>query len=166
MQARGFKIRRNSIIRSRCCSISFHLVFIASRGSILCFQDTRLRGQRVRGLNPAFARGFPLTADRSSGNAAGGYSMRVARRNTDIDSEYLRSSHSALEKVLILQISPRILPLSLQCCGVWWDGCTDPAGRYKRCPSLKKLYKNIFIMSPMHFLVENKSTHTHVCKSK
>ncbi|KAM9846073.1 pro-MCH [Aulostomus maculatus] len=52
---------------------------------IIVVSDMRLKGHSVRGLNPAFTRGLPLIADRTSSHTPAEYSLKVDRRDTDLD---------------------------------------------------------------------------------
>ncbi|XP_061570269.1 pro-MCH [Cololabis saira] len=51
----------------------------------IVLSDTRLKGHRVRGLNPVFTRGRPLLADQSSSRTPGDFSLKMDRRDTDLD---------------------------------------------------------------------------------
>lgn len=53
------------------------------------FQDTRLKG--IRGLNLAFIRSPPLLTDQSLSHAPAEHSLKIDRRNTDLDSKYLQT---------------------------------------------------------------------------
>ncbi|XP_036977038.1 pro-MCH [Acanthopagrus latus] len=52
---------------------------------IYILSDGRLKGHSTRGLNPAFARSLPLLTERSLSNAPAENSLRIDRRNTDLD---------------------------------------------------------------------------------
>ncbi|XP_068442980.1 pro-MCH [Clinocottus analis] len=52
---------------------------------ILFVSDVRLKGRGIRGMNPAFSRILPRLADQSLGFASADRSLKVERRNTDID---------------------------------------------------------------------------------
>ncbi|XP_062299502.1 pro-MCH 1-like isoform X1 [Scomber scombrus] len=47
--------------------------------------DMRLKGHSARGLNPAFTRSLPLITDRSSSHTPSEYSLKIDRRDTDLD---------------------------------------------------------------------------------
>ncbi|KAM9334668.1 pro-MCH [Symphorus nematophorus] len=53
---------------------------------IIILSDPRLRGHGIRGLNQAFARRLPLLTDQSSSmNAPDAHSLKIDRRDTDLD---------------------------------------------------------------------------------
>ncbi|XP_073337227.1 pro-MCH [Pagrus major] len=52
---------------------------------IYVLSDMRLKGHSIRGLNPAFARSLPLLTDRSLSDAPAENSLKIDRRNTDLD---------------------------------------------------------------------------------
>ncbi|XP_030296400.1 pro-MCH [Sparus aurata] len=52
---------------------------------IYILSDVRLKGHSSRGLNPAFARSIPVLTDRSLSDAPAENSLRIDRRNTDLD---------------------------------------------------------------------------------
>ncbi|KAM8739847.1 pro-MCH [Acanthopagrus schlegelii] len=52
---------------------------------IYILSDGRLKGHSTRGLNPAFARSLPLLTERSLSDAPAENSLRIDRRNTDLD---------------------------------------------------------------------------------
>ncbi|KAM7367250.1 hypothetical protein PAMP_015165 [Pampus punctatissimus] len=52
---------------------------------IIIVSDMRLKGHSVRGLNPGFTRSHPLITDRSLSHTPAEYSLKIDRRNTDID---------------------------------------------------------------------------------
>ncbi|TKS90612.1 hypothetical protein D9C73_024745 [Collichthys lucidus] len=56
---------------------------------IIIVSDMRLKGHSIRGLNPAFTRSLPLLTDRSSSHVPAEQSLKIDRRNSDLDSEYL-----------------------------------------------------------------------------
>ncbi|XP_042366874.1 pro-MCH [Plectropomus leopardus] len=47
--------------------------------------DMGLKEHGIRGLNPAFTRSFPLLTDRSLSHTPAEHSLKIDRRNTDID---------------------------------------------------------------------------------
>uniref|UniRef100_A0A3Q4HC90 Pro-MCH 2-like n=1 Tax=Neolamprologus brichardi TaxID=32507 RepID=A0A3Q4HC90_NEOBR len=51
----------------------------------IIISDARLKGHSVRGLNPAFTRSLPLHADRSLSHTPAEYSVKIDRRDTDLD---------------------------------------------------------------------------------
>lgn len=60
----------------------------------------RLKGRGVRGLNPAFGRSLPLLADQSLSFTPAERALKMVRRNSDIDSEYLKP-HVSVEYINI-----------------------------------------------------------------
>ncbi|XP_041637163.1 pro-MCH [Cheilinus undulatus] len=52
---------------------------------IIIISDMRLKGNRIHGLNPAFARSFPLLSDQSLSFSPPEQSLKIDRRNTDLD---------------------------------------------------------------------------------
>ncbi|XP_028255837.1 pro-MCH [Parambassis ranga] len=52
---------------------------------IIVISDTRLKGHNGRGLNPAFTRSLPLLLDRSLSFTPAEQSLKIDRRNTDLD---------------------------------------------------------------------------------
>ncbi|XP_071384419.1 pro-MCH [Centroberyx affinis] len=52
---------------------------------IIILSDMGLKGHSVRGLNPVFSRGLPLLTDRNSGHAPAEYSLKIERRDSDLD---------------------------------------------------------------------------------
>ncbi|XP_026182236.1 pro-MCH [Mastacembelus armatus] len=51
----------------------------------LIMPDMRLRGHSIRGMNPAFIGKLPLLTDQSLRHIPDEYSLKVDRRDTDID---------------------------------------------------------------------------------
>ncbi|GAA6221048.1 pro-MCH [Lates japonicus] len=47
--------------------------------------DMRLKGHNIRGLNPALTRSLPLLTDRSLSHTPVEHSLKIDRRNTDLD---------------------------------------------------------------------------------
>lgn len=47
----------------------------------------RQKGHSFRGLNSAFSRSLPLLTDRSLSHTPAEYSLKIDRRNTDLDSK-------------------------------------------------------------------------------
>lgn len=60
---------------------------------MISFQDARLKGHSVRGLNPAFTRSLPLLADRSLSYTPAEYSVKIDRRDTDLDSKHMENQY-------------------------------------------------------------------------
>ncbi|XP_047431745.1 pro-MCH [Mugil cephalus] len=52
---------------------------------IIVISDMRLKGHGVRGLNPGFTRSLPLLADQSLSHTPALSSLKIERRNTDLD---------------------------------------------------------------------------------
>ncbi|XP_010769865.1 pro-MCH [Notothenia coriiceps] len=52
---------------------------------IIIVSDMGLRGQSIRGLNPAFTHSFPLLTDRSVSRTPAEHILKIDRRNTDLD---------------------------------------------------------------------------------
>ncbi|XP_051248920.1 pro-MCH [Dicentrarchus labrax] len=52
---------------------------------IIIVSDMRLKGHSIRGLNPVFTRSLPLLTDRSSSRTPAEHSLKIDRRNTDLD---------------------------------------------------------------------------------
>ncbi|XP_068573299.1 pro-MCH [Cebidichthys violaceus] len=52
---------------------------------IIIVSDMGLKGHSIRGLNPAFSRSLPLLTDRSLSYTPAEHSLKIERRNTDID---------------------------------------------------------------------------------
>ncbi|XP_075967790.1 pro-MCH [Anarhichas minor] len=52
---------------------------------IIIVSDMGLKGHSIRGLNPAASRSLPLLTDRSLSYTPAEHSLKIERRNTDID---------------------------------------------------------------------------------
>ncbi|XP_040886333.1 pro-MCH [Toxotes jaculatrix] len=52
---------------------------------IIMVSDMRQKGHSTRGLNPAFTWRLPLLTDRSLSHTPAEYSLKIERRNTDLD---------------------------------------------------------------------------------
>ncbi|XP_059182066.1 pro-MCH [Centropristis striata] len=52
---------------------------------ILIVSDMGLKGHSIRGLNSAFSRSLPLLTDRSLSHTPSEHSLKIDRRNTDLD---------------------------------------------------------------------------------
>uniref|UniRef100_A0A3Q3BVG5 Pro-MCH 2-like n=1 Tax=Haplochromis burtoni TaxID=8153 RepID=A0A3Q3BVG5_HAPBU len=59
----------------------------------IIISDARLKGHSVRGLNPAFTRSLPLLADRSLSHTPAEYSVKIDRRDTDLDGKHMENQH-------------------------------------------------------------------------
>ncbi|XP_019132407.1 pro-MCH isoform X2 [Larimichthys crocea] len=55
------------------------------RNFVLDNNDMRLKGHSIRGLNPAFTRSLPLLTDRSLSHVPAEQSLKIDRRNSDLD---------------------------------------------------------------------------------
>ncbi|XP_072233826.1 pro-MCH [Leuresthes tenuis] len=52
---------------------------------VILLSDTRLKGRSVHGLNSAFTRNRPLLTDRSLSHTPGASSLKIDKRDTDLD---------------------------------------------------------------------------------
>ncbi|KAG7225580.1 hypothetical protein INR49_004986, partial [Caranx melampygus] len=52
---------------------------------IIVLSDMRQKGHSLRGMNSAFSRSLPLLTDRSLSHTPAEYSLKIDRRNTDLD---------------------------------------------------------------------------------
>lgn len=84
------------------------------------FQDARLKGHSVRGLNPAFTRSLPLLADRSLSHTPAEYSVKIDRRDTDLDSKHMENQHFLENK---LSFFFKKMPYKLNC-SMWFPFLT------------------------------------------
>ncbi|XP_071357892.1 pro-MCH [Trachinotus anak] len=52
---------------------------------VIMVSDMRQKGHSLRGLNPAFSRSLPLLTEQSLSHTPAEYSLKVDRRNTELD---------------------------------------------------------------------------------